>query len=390
MTRARGTALIAAALALLFAPPTLAVASPPDLSGNWTLNPALSHIPRELGFGLDLFNLAGSKSGAAGSETPAMINFHESAEDAARRDLLVEEVRTPAANLTIDQAPDAVTITGEGRLPRTFHPDGREDIQMVGKGSVVTTSRWDGTGLEVRYRVEPGRELRYTYSRTDNPTRLLVQVRFIERGGHDVVTLVYEPSKPGEAAPAVATTAAGPAKSAGAAPPKLPEYVPASDLSRLQQQGGAGPAGAAANEVVKGTDAGLKGLRSLGVVVEDLSQQSITCGLNQASIESAVSKRFTDAGFQVLRNSDEDTYLYVRIVTTTGTGGLCVSRYDVYLYSNTMATLPYQSSPTLVEVELLHEGGIAGGRVGAHADNVVGPVNKAADDFVARIRAAGK
>ena len=35
--------------------------------------------------------------------------------------------------------------------------------------------------------------------------------------------------------------------------------------------------------------------------------------LTQGTLETAVSKRLSDAGFTVVRNSDEDTYFYVNI-----------------------------------------------------------------------------
>jgi hypothetical protein len=415
MTRARATAIIVAVVAAVVSTcGTQAAGDPPDLSGNWTLNLKLSHVPREVGFGMDMFSTAGSGSAAAGggSELPAMIRFHESEGDARRREMLVEEVRTPPPNLTIAQSPDGVTITPEGRLPRTFHPTGHDEIQAIGDGSVVTTSRWDGAGLEVRYQVEHDRELRYTYAATANPPQLLVQVRFIEHGGHDVVTLVYEPSKPGEpgapssAAPAVgaapvarpgagdlARTGNPPAGATPRQPGQMPATIPASELERLNPMSPATagqPGAGATSEVAKGPDAGLRGLSLLGVVVEDLNQQAMVCGLSQPSIESAVVKSFTDAGLKVQRNSDEDTYLYVQIITTSGSGGLCVSRYDVFLYTHTMATLTYQSAPALIQVELLHKGGIAGGQIGTHAAAVTGPVKQAVDDFIGRIRAASR
>lgn len=78
----------------------------------------------------------------------------------------------------------------------------------------------------------------------------------------------------------------------------------------------------------------------------------------------------------------------MQVITTSGSRGLCVSRYDVFLYTHTVTTLPYQSGTNLAQVELLHSGGIAGGRIGTHADAMMGPVKKAVDDIVARIRAA--
>ena len=134
----------------------------------------------------------------------------------------------------------------------------------------------------------------------------------------------------------------------------------------------------------------LKGLTKLGVVVEELSAQAAACGLTQAPIEAAVSKSLSDAGLQVRRNSDEDTYVYVHIITVSVSAGLCVSRYDAYLYSYTTATLSYQATPLLVQVSLLHKGGIAGGAAGVHADAVIRGVKQYVDEFATQIAGANR
>jgi hypothetical protein len=103
-----------------------------------------------------------------------------------------------------------------------------------------------------------------------------------------------------------------------------------------------------------------------------------------------VSKRLTDAGFTVLGRSDEDTYLYVNIITTSVSTGLCVSRYDAFLYSHATARLSYQEKPVLVQVSLLHKGGIAGGASTAHAEGVLRGVQESVDQFSTRIRDANK
>jgi hypothetical protein len=372
----------------------------PDLSGHWTLNPKLSRIPREIGFGMDLFGAGSAAAAGTGgvNESLAAIRYQETEGESKRREMLVDEVRTPPSNVSISQSADEVVVTIEGGRPRVFHPNGRDEVQDIGPVALVTTSRWDGTGLEVRYGISRGRELRYTYSRTDNPPQLVVQVRFIERGGKDVVTLVYEPSQPGDPHPTPPAAAADatrtgnpPAAAAPRQPAQTPATVPASDLERLTPASPAGQPGAgAASGAGKGPDAGLQGLTTLGVVVEELNQQAMACGLSQAAIDSATVKSLTDAGFKVQRNADEDTYLYVQVITTSGSGGLCVSRYDVFLYTHTVTALPYQGGTNLVQVELLHSGGIAGGRIGTHADAVMGPVKKAVDEFIGRIRTASR
>lgn len=137
-------------------------------------------------------------------------------------------------------------------------------------------------------------------------------------------------------------------------------------------------------------DAALKGITALGVVVEDLSAQAAACGLNQGTLETGVSTHLSDAGFRVRRNSDEDTYVYVDVITASVSSGLCVSRYDVFLYTQTTATLSYHETPVLVQVSLFHKGGIAGGAPAAHAESVVRGVLDYVDQLASRVRAANQ
>jgi hypothetical protein len=385
-------ALIVAAVVVVGAPAlrTLAAADRTDLSGRWTFNPNLSHLSKEVGFGMDVVSgpdsvVGGrSRSGGGGTGASAMAAFRESVDDAKRKELLVDEVTSPSPHLTIVQTEAAITFTDDRGRSRTLHPDGREESLALGEVGVATTSRWNAGHLEVRYQVEQNRELRYTYSRTLEPPQLVVQVKFIERGGHDEVTLVYEPSKANEpvastrtALPEFPKPLAGPPP--GAQPPPAPSTLP----SPIAPARAPTPVGA------PGPDAELRGLATLGLVVEGLDPQP-TCGLSEGAVESAVAKDLLDAGFKVRRNSDEDTYVYINIITTNVSPTLCVSRYDAYLYSYTTTTLSYQTTPALVQVSLLHKGGLAGGAPATHADTVLRNVKQYVDEFVSRIRAANR
>ena len=190
-------------------------------------------------------------------------------------------------------------------------------------------------------------------------------VGFIERGGRDEVTRVYDAAAPGALPSAQSATAptspAKPPPTQGAAPTRLqpPQAAPASGDRADTPMG------------PQRADAELKGITTLGVVVEELSSQAAACGLVRDTIEAAVSTIMTDAGFKVARNSDEDTYLYVNVITTSASSSLCVSRFDASLYSHTTARLSYQDAPLLVQVLLLHQGGLAGGGPREHADSVL-------------------
>jgi hypothetical protein len=371
----------------------------PSLAGRWTLNRQMSQFPSDLGFGMDLMEGSGSDTGggrgrASGGSGILAATFQESQDEARRRELLVEEAKNPSSHLTISQTETAVTVTDEGGRSRTFHPNGKQEVQALAPElPVTTTTRWDGTRLEVRYKVERYRELLYTYSRTLDPPRLVVQIRFVERGGHDTVTRTYEPTSAHE--PAVPARAPSPAEAprtttsgaAAATPPAPATSAAGSDVGKPPVPA---TSGGAAPVVVAGPDAELKGLAQIGVVVEDLSSQAGTCGLTQAPIEAALSKSLSDAGLKVLRNSDEDTYVYVNINTSSVSPSLCVSRYDAFLYSYTTATLPYQKTPVLAQVTLLHKSGIAGGAPAAHADAGMRSVKQYVDEFARRIRDANQ
>ncbi len=378
MTRFLAACLVGAIATVVLQPARARAQDTSDLTGRWTLNTQLSEAPRELGFGVDWLSTRDSapdtnaggrggrgRRGSTGVGTGPFTAHPESADDAKRAQRLTAEVRKPSPHLTIADTQTAVTITDEEGQARTFHPDGRKDVLQLDGVPVGVTAKRDGGRLVILYSVEQGRELRYTYSRAATPSQLVVDVQFVERGGGDHVRRIYEPTR---AVETVAPVAADAGKT----------LVPAA-ADR--------PAPQAFNQQ---PDAELKGLKTLGVVVEDLSSQAAACGLNQSTLETAASTRLSEAGFTVRRNSDEDTYVYVNVITSSLSTGLCVSRYDVFLYTHATAKLSYQDTPVLVQVSLMHRGGIAGGAPSAHAEGVLRGVREYVDQFSNRIRAASK
>ena len=97
-----------------------------------------------------------------------------------------------------------------------------------------------------------------------------------------------------------------------------------------------------------------------------------------------------NAGFTVVTNTDEDSYVYVNVITGSLSTGSCVSRFDVTVYTHTTARLSYQSSPVLVQVSLLHRGGISAGASAGHSATVIKSVSEYLDEFIDRIKAANK
>jgi hypothetical protein len=405
MTRLKVTALLlAASIAAISGQGKPTPFAPPALAGTWTLNRELSQFPREVGFGMDVVSPSrpGSDAAAGGegrgqSGNPKSLTSRPQTEEEARNTKqLVDEVRNPPVRLTILQTAAALIMTDARGRSRTFHPDGREELQPLDASSVATVTRWEGARLIVRYRIEQGREIRYSYSREADPPQLVVQAELLERGGHDTVTRIYEPAKATD--PLAPVEPASPER---AAPPAQPILTLPSQRDAVRQgpPGGADPGKAmvpaapglaAPAGLDQRPDAELKGLGALGVVVEDLGSEATSCGLRQGAIEAAVSKSLSGAGLKVALNSDEDTYLYVNVITTATSTGYCFSRYDAYVYTNTTATLSYGSRPVLVQVSLLHKGGITGSGASSHGETVARAITQYVDQFATRIRQANK
>jgi hypothetical protein len=331
-----------------------------------------------------------------GSNPGLAVNRPASREEAMNSRQLVAEVRTPPLRLTVARSGAAIVITDERGRSRTYHPDGREAFTPFDAAPVATVSRWEAGRLVVRYKVEPGREVRYTVSRKASPPQLVVQAELLERGGRDTIVRVYEPAEADEPVPAVPAAAAPapqqappviplPSQRPGAAQPPTPAQA---DTARPMVP--AVPASAAPANLDQAAGAELKGLSALGIVVEDLGTEAASCGLRQEAIEGAAAKSLSSAGLKVLRNTDEDTYLYVRVMTAATTTGTCFSRYDAYVYSYTAATLSYGSRPALVQVQLLHKGGLTASAAKGHGEAVTRTLAQYVDQFAAQIRDANR
>jgi len=385
MTRSRFIPVCLLLAAAVAAPTPLSAQNPMQLAGAWTLNRQLSQFPTDIGFSADFLGALGPGAGPVGGgrrgggggggnrggfNGPRVVRETEA--DSQRISTLTDEVRNPFDHLTIAVTPTDVTITPDRAPARMLHPDGRDDTVSLGRVTSDVTTTWDAGRLVVVYKAGPGRQLRYVYSLNDNPIQLIVDVEFVERGGGDKVRRVYGPTVASDtkAAPASAPVAA----TAASAAPAVPAAPATREIGPIDQR----------------PDAALKGLTKLGLVLEDLSGDAVACGLKQDALETTISKHLSDAGFRVVRYSDDDTYLYVNINTAKVSTGLCVSRYDVTIYSHAAAKLPHTESPVLVQAELLHKGGIAGGAPDAHATGVTKGIIEYVDQFSTRIRNAGK
>jgi hypothetical protein len=358
----------------------------PSIAGIWVLNPSLTQRPDEIGFspawggaGGEAGGRSGGRgrrggSGSSGGAAGVPPVSRESIDDSTRVQQLTGEARTPPAQLTIVEKAASVSIADDQGHSRTFHPNGTLEQLTIGTVALPTTARWDAGSLVVVFDVESGRQLRYTYTPAANPTRLLVDIRFIERGHEgDHVRLTYEtpdahnrallsgqPGSPAAAAPAASSPAVSGVTQPAARPPVLP---PGSEL---------------------------RGLTTIGTTVEDLTAQAAACGLDQAKVKTSIARILADAGFKTQPDHNEETYVLVSIVTSRLQDGVCISRYDASLVSQGDATFPYLNGLVAVEVPLLRQGGMAGGSPAAHASAVMEAIAKAVNGFVSQIRATNK
>jgi hypothetical protein len=366
MTRTASRATLLGALLMLCTSGgvSLRAQSPADLAGSWTLNRQLSEFPQEVGFSAS-FLPSGSDGGGRGRGGQT-----QTAEDSARVRFLTDEVRLPPERLTIVVTPATVTLTPDRGAARTVQPGRRDQPLTFGPITAIANTTWEAGRLVIVYKAETGRLLRYTYSAGQKAAQLIVEVEFVERGTGDKVRRVYEPT-PADAPVSEAPPPARPLRGLGAPGGGFPFSPPTASAAVDQRP-----------------DAALKGLARLGVVVEGLAGEAAKCGLKQEALESAVTKRLTDAGLRVVRDSEDDTYLYVNVGTVTWQTGLCVSRYDVTLYSHSAGQLPHTASQVPLQVELLHRGGLAGGSPATHADGVLKSVIEEVDQFATRIKRA--
>ncbi|HZR24716.1 MAG TPA: hypothetical protein VFA59_14070 [Vicinamibacterales bacterium] len=363
-------------LALGFLQPTSPIA------GVWTLNKSASQIPQEIGFNANWLPSPGERGqdspqpssgsrgrrGSSGSGSRGGGNGmfgvpRESYDDARRVQLFTNMARNPPARLMIVDTPAAITFTNELGQPLVLHPDGKQETPEYQGMLLFATTKREGDQLVVVYDVEKDREVRYTYSRNANPPQLIVDVQFLDHGEGDKAKYVYDagvdtPTRTAPGAPANAN-------------------VPATG-------------GAAREKFDETPGAELKGIKTLGILVEDLGQTAIACGLKHDTLEAAISKRLTDAGFTVRRNSDDDTYVYVNIATSSVGTGTCVSRFDVFLYTHATAKVSYHEQPVLVQVSLIHRGGLSGTTPSTHLAAVQRGLEDYVDLMVTQIRDANK
>jgi hypothetical protein len=383
------TCLMLVAAACIVAPAAGQATTAQGFSGVWTLNRTLSEFPKEIGFNIPGAAAAAAESDAnqggrgggrrgsgngSGRGGSPFFGRPESYDDSRRIQLLIADLRNPPQRLNIVDTPSVLTITNELGQPRTLHVTGREEsFEIQGVPFTATTSR-EGDRIVTVYHVAQGRDVRYTISSAADPTRLIVEAQLIDGGKDgDKVRRVYN-------AGIEAGAPAGAATPLAQAPAGQPAQAPAGQPASAGAPGG----------FDQRPGAEFRGLKTVGILVEDFGQEAIACGLNHDAIQDALSRRLSAGGLTVRKNSDDDTYVYVNVITTVTPNAGCVSRYDAFLYTHTTARLAYHEQPVLVQVSLIHRGGIGASTAAGHASAVSRGLEGYIDVFLTQIRDANK
>ena len=170
--------LVAIIVAGIFGPASAWAQGASDFGGRWTLNRELSQFPREIGFSVSWALPGGPDSSASGGR---------------------------------GRSGSSGGGAGAFTAPRESEDDARRMQRLTA-------------------------EVRNPYSRAANPSQLIVDVQFIERGGGDEVKRIYEPSSAHET---VAAVTAAPSPSIAKAGAGLPA-VGASESGRAGVPASAG------------------------------------------------------------------------------------------------------------------------------------------------------
>jgi hypothetical protein len=296
--------------------------------GRWTLNRQQSELPSEVGFGLGVtparkcgWRVEATTAALAARHGPVPGCLGGESDDAKRVQLLTAG---PHAVLVAGHHRDADFCHAERRSSADPHvpPIAETGRLSIGDVPVAATTKREGGTVVMRYQVEEGRELQYSYTVRSAPRQLVVDMRFVERGGGNVIRRIYDPLGVDDPLPPPSV----------ANPPRLPRSIPTATApptatpAPTSSAAAPPPQPAAPPPMVQTPDAELKGLARLGLVVEDLSQQAAACGLTPAALDAAVRQPLVDAGLKIVRDTDDDTYLYVNVITTRMPNGTCASR----------------------------------------------------------------
>jgi hypothetical protein len=186
-----------------------AASATPDLSGTWQINRTQSEFPDEVAFAPQLQDTgpatSSGRSGGGGGgrrggrggggavvRLPSRTALPESEEDVRKIDQLMDEVKNPAATLTISQTDAAVTISDQQSGSRTFRTNGKEQVQQLKAGPMVTTSAWESGKLVIDYHVEKDRRVRYRYARSAGQPQLQIEVQLLEKGKGAPIKRIYD------------------------------------------------------------------------------------------------------------------------------------------------------------------------------------------------------
>ena len=123
---------------------------------------------------------------------------------------------------------------------------------------------------------------------------------------------------------------------------------------------------------------GLEDLQEMVLVVERLTEQSESCGLERASLSDTMRGEVQDTGL-ILTEAGPTLYLNV---TTAGVGEICFSSVELSVHYFTQVPHPTRPDGAIAQVVLWDDALVATSELSKHGELVTDLVEDMAGDFV--------
>ena len=368
------------ALAAISAPHATLIARPSaqTIAGAWVLNPALTQRPEEIGFTPEWARAQGSggtRRGGPGSGGGAMGVPASSRERERQHARGAAHRRCADTALTTHHHPEGHRHRDRGRSGARAHLPSRRASRVTDDRHRATahygTVGWAQPRRGLRRRDRPAATL---HVHVVGRSHAVASEHSVPRAGRegDEVRLTYEPAGAHERG--IVSGVPGGARRAVSV-----------SIAAAWRTGGRGAicasSAAAARIRAARSDHDRHGRRG-----SERGRQ----GVRARSGEDQNFDRAHPGGcrFKTERFGNEETYLFLSVVTSRLPDGLCVSRYDASLVTR-QRDVSVPEGSVAVPVQLLHEGGLARGSPASHASAVMDALVKSASRFVSQIRAAG-
>ncbi len=137
-------------------------------------------------------------------------------------------------------------------------------------------------------------------------------------------------------------------------------------------------------------DVRLRGITGVQLIVEEVREDGLKCGLTEDALLTTVQKAVADGNVSIAERSPTALHVSVNTLHLEATPRLCVSYIELRLMTIATASVPYAMDSQQVTVLLMEKARLASCPVAYHAAQVGAVVKGQAEDIITSIRAANK